>query len=29
VKSILKKLDAVCRAEALTIALRRGWLQVD
>jgi two-component system, NarL family, response regulator len=29
VKSILKKLDAVCRAEAISIALKRGWLQVN
>jgi two-component system NarL family response regulator len=28
VKSILKKLDAACRTEAISIALRRGWLQV-
>ena len=29
VKSILKKLDAVCRTEATTIALRRGWVQLN
>jgi two-component system NarL family response regulator len=29
VKSILKKLDAVSRTEAITIALRRGWLQAN
>ena len=29
VKSILKKLNAACRAEAITIALKRGWLQVN
>ena len=29
VKSILKKLDAVCRTEATTIALGRGWVQLN
>ena len=29
VKSILKKLGAVGRAEAVAIAVRRGWLQLD
>jgi two-component system, NarL family, response regulator len=29
VKSILRKLDAACRTEAITIALRQGWLQID
>ena len=28
-KSILKKLDAVGRAEAIAIAVRRGWVQVS
>ncbi|MBV8214639.1 MAG: response regulator transcription factor [Verrucomicrobia bacterium] len=29
VKSILKKLNAACRTEAITIAVRRGWLQIN